>query len=94
MIPILGGKVEEGEQSLAVLGQTGDCPVVLCIVFVGEQVDRGLGRGRSHWAPARGNDAEDFVNDLAKVGKSGGPYHLAYDLFAAYQGDLRKEQAA
>lgn len=44
MIPMLGGKVEEGEQRLAVLGQTGDCLVVLGAIFVGEHVDRGLGR--------------------------------------------------
>src|SRR5271157_93936 len=44
MVPVLGGKVEEGEQSLPVLSQTSDRLLVLGAVFVGEHVDRRLGR--------------------------------------------------
>jgi len=44
VIPVLGGKIEEGEQGLAILGQAGDRLVVLGAVFVGEPVDRRLGR--------------------------------------------------
>ena len=44
VVPVLGGKIEEGEQGLAILGQAGDRLVVLGAVFVGEPVDRGLGR--------------------------------------------------
>ena len=40
VVPVLGGKVEEGEQGLAILGQAGNRPVVLGAVFVGEPVDR------------------------------------------------------
>jgi len=43
VIPVLGGKIEEGEQGLAVLRQAGDRLVVFGAVFVGEDVDRGLG---------------------------------------------------
>ena len=43
VVPVLGGKVEEGEQSLTVLGQAGNRLVVPGAVFVGEAVDRGLG---------------------------------------------------
>src|SRR5512133_2402621 len=39
--PVLGGKIEE---RLAILRQAGDRLVVLGAVFVGEPVDRGLGR--------------------------------------------------
>src|ERR1700675_2416755 len=45
MVPVLGGKVEESEQRFPVLGQTGDRLVVLGVVFVGEHIDRRLGRG-------------------------------------------------
>src|SRR5512132_1030410 len=45
VVPVLGGKIEEGEQGLAILRQAGDRLVVLGAVFVGEPVDRGLGRG-------------------------------------------------
>ena len=45
---MLGGKVEEGEQSLPVLCQTSGCLLVLGAVFVGEHVDRRLGR-RAGW---------------------------------------------
>ena len=44
VVPVLGGKVEEGEQGVAVLGQARNRLVVLGVVFVGEQVDRGFGR--------------------------------------------------
>ena len=44
MVPVLGGKVEEGEQSFPVLRQTGDRLLVLGVVFAGEYVDRRLGR--------------------------------------------------
>jgi hypothetical protein len=43
MVPVLGWEVEEGKQSFAVLGRTGDCLLVLGAVFVGEHVDCGLG---------------------------------------------------
>src|SRR5512133_3349922 len=43
--PVLGGKIEE---RLAILRQAGDRLVVLGAVFVGEPVDRGLGR-RACW---------------------------------------------
>ena len=36
VVPVLGGKVEEGEQRLAILGQAGDRLVVLGAVLVGE----------------------------------------------------------
>src|SRR5215831_6721085 len=44
MVPVLGGEVEEGEQRFPIFGQAGDCLVVLGAVFVGEHVDRRLGR--------------------------------------------------
>src|SRR5262249_45020014 len=44
MVLVLGGEVEEGEQSFPILGQAGDCLIVLGAVFVGEHVDRRLGR--------------------------------------------------
>src|SRR6516164_1799080 len=43
MIPVLGGKVEEGEQSFSVLGQACDRLLVFGAVFVGEHVDGDLG---------------------------------------------------
>src|SRR5450631_3859297 len=43
MVPVLGGEVEKGEQSISILGQAGDRLVVLGSVFVGEHVDRRLG---------------------------------------------------
>src|ERR1700752_5420188 len=43
MVPVLSGEVKEGEQSIPILDQAGDRLVVLGAVFVGEQVDRGLG---------------------------------------------------
>src|SRR5271169_6804988 len=42
MVPVLSGEVEEGEQSVPILGQAGDRLVVLGAVFVGEHVDGGL----------------------------------------------------
>src|SRR6185312_15943935 len=44
MVPVLGWEVEEGEQRFAILRQASDRLVVLGAVFVGEHVDRGLGR--------------------------------------------------
>ena len=44
MVPVLGWEVEEGEQRFAILRQAGDRLVVLGAVFVGEHVDRSLGR--------------------------------------------------
>ena len=44
MVPVLGGEVEEGEQSLPVLRQASDRLVVPGAVFVGEHVDRRRGR--------------------------------------------------
>src|SRR3954463_14547232 len=44
MVPVLGWEVEEGEQRFPILRQAGDRLVVLGAVFVGEHVDRGLGR--------------------------------------------------
>src|SRR4051812_50160248 len=44
MVPVLGGEIEEGEQRFPILGQAGDRLVVLGAVFVGEHVDRRLGR--------------------------------------------------
>ena len=41
---MLGGKVEEGKQGFAVLGQASDRLVVFGTVFVCEHLDRGLGR--------------------------------------------------
>src|SRR6187401_1596639 len=43
MIPVLGGKVEEGEQSFSVLGQACDRLLIFGAVFVGEHVDGDLG---------------------------------------------------
>src|SRR6478752_7879992 len=43
MVPMLGGEVEESEQSFSILRQTGDRLVVLVAVFVIEYVDRCLG---------------------------------------------------
>src|SRR6201981_1635362 len=43
MIPVLGGKVEEGEQSVSVLSQACDRLLVFGAVFVGEHVDSDLG---------------------------------------------------
>src|SRR5215204_1748690 len=43
MVPVLSGEVKEAEQSFSVLGQAGDCLLVLGAVFVGEHVDRRLG---------------------------------------------------
>src|SRR4029077_10176501 len=43
MFPVLGGEVEESEQSFSILRQTGDRLVVLVAVFVSEYVDRCLG---------------------------------------------------
>ena len=40
---MLGGEVEEGEQSFPILRQAGDRLVVLGTVFVGEHIDRHLG---------------------------------------------------
>jgi hypothetical protein len=37
---VLGGKIEEGEQGLAILRQAGDRLVVLGAVFVSEPVER------------------------------------------------------
>src|SRR5512147_1610347 len=51
MVPVLGGKIEEGKQGLAILCQAGDRLVVLGAVFVGEPVDRCLGR-RACWRAA------------------------------------------
>ena len=48
MVPVLGGKVEEGEQSFPVFRQAGDRFLVLGAVFVGEHVDRRFGR-RARW---------------------------------------------
>ena len=42
VVPVLGGKIEEGEQGLAILRQAGDRLVVFGAVFVGEDVDRDL----------------------------------------------------
>src|ERR1700754_4595598 len=42
MVPVLGREVEEGEQSVPILGQAGDRFLVLGTVFLGEHVDRGL----------------------------------------------------
>src|SRR3979411_21512 len=42
MVPMLGGEVEEGKQSVPVLRQAVDRLVVLAAVFVGEHVDRSL----------------------------------------------------
>src|SRR6187402_2782317 len=44
MIPMLSREVEEGEQRFPVLRETSDRLVVLGAVFVGEHVDRDLGR--------------------------------------------------
>ena len=41
---MLGGEVEEGEQRFPILGQAGDRLLVLRPVFVGEHIDRRLGR--------------------------------------------------
>ena len=54
---MLGGEVEEGEQRLPILRQAADCLIVLGAVFVGEHIDRRLGR-REGWRAAY----------LAKVG--------------------------
>src|SRR5882672_2223333 len=43
MVPVLGRKVEEGEQSFPVLGQAGDRLVVLGAVLVGEHINGRLG---------------------------------------------------
>src|SRR5262250_129052 len=43
MIPVLGGKVEESEQSVSVLRQACDRLLVFGAVFVGEHVDSDLG---------------------------------------------------
>src|SRR6266478_3840733 len=43
MVPVLGREVEEGEQSFPVLGQAGDCLVVLGAVLIGEHIDGRLG---------------------------------------------------
>src|SRR5450755_4964597 len=43
MVPVLGGEVEKGEQSISIFGQAGDRLVVFGAVFVGEHVDRRLG---------------------------------------------------
>src|SRR5947209_15796373 len=43
VVPMLGRKVEEGEQRLTVFGQASNGLVVLGAVFVGEAVDGGLG---------------------------------------------------
>ena len=61
MVPVLGGKVEEGEQSFPVFRQAGDRFVVLGAVFVGEHVDRRLGR-RAGWR------AVDFTKVCFHVG--------------------------
>src|SRR6202051_4821225 len=45
MVPVLGGEVEESKQRFPVLCQTGDRLVVLGVIFVGEHIDRRLGRG-------------------------------------------------
>ena len=44
MVPVLGWEVEEGEQRFPILRQASDRLVVLGAVFVGEHVDRGVGR--------------------------------------------------
>src|SRR3954447_16253564 len=44
MVPVLDWEVEEGEQRFPILRQAGDRLVVLGAVFVGEHVDRRLGR--------------------------------------------------
>ena len=59
--PVLGGKVEEGEQSFPILGQTSDRLLVLGAVFVGEHVDRRLGR-RAGWR------AVDFDGSRRQIG--------------------------
>ena len=41
---MLGGEVEEGEQSFSVLGQAGDRLLISGSIFVGEHVDCRLGR--------------------------------------------------
>ena len=44
MVPVLGREVEEGEQRFPILRQAGDRLLVLGGVFIGEHVDRRLGR--------------------------------------------------
>src|ERR1700742_59281 len=44
MVPVLSGEVEEREQRFAILGEAADRLLVLGTVFVGEHVDRRLGR--------------------------------------------------
>ena len=61
MVPVLGGKVEEGEQSFPIFCQAGDRFLVLGAVFVGEHVDRRLGR-RAGWR------AVDFTKVCFHVG--------------------------
>lgn len=48
MIPVFGGKVEEGEQSFPVLRQAGDRFLVLGAVFFREHIDSRLGL-RAGW---------------------------------------------
>src|SRR5580704_3541665 len=50
MVPVLGGEVEEGEQRFSILGQAGDCLLVLGAVFVREHVDGHFGGRASRCA--------------------------------------------
>ena len=58
---MLGRKVVEGEQRVAVLGQAGDRLLVFGPIFLGEYGDSRLRRGTVRCCP-----------DLAQVGPSGG----------------------
>src|SRR5579872_6205476 len=75
VVPMLGGKVEEGEQRLPVLGQAGHRLVVLDPVLLGEGVDGYFGF-RSGWCTVdfaevglhvdldRGSDLVEHVDDF------------------------------
>jgi hypothetical protein len=54
MVPVLGGKVVEGQQRVTVLDQAGNRLLVLGGILLGEGGDRRLGRGAVGRLPDQG----------------------------------------